>query len=226
MERRLRIKNTFGKREVETGSRNPKSAYVISIASEGKTEEQYFDGLAGRISSNIIKIDRLEKSDDYNRHSHPNHIIKLLDERMSYWDQYGIEANELWMVIDRDQQNVSQSQLENIIMQCQKKGYNLAISNPAFEFWLLLHLINIEVYDKKSLLENRKVRKKAKKRFINVELTNLLQGYRKKNIRFEDFEQGIRQAIDQAKKLPTDNRKLINELGTSVCLLVEKLVQK
>ena len=45
MASRLRIKNTFGERPVESSTRTAKSLYVISIAGEGKTEEQYFDGI-------------------------------------------------------------------------------------------------------------------------------------------------------------------------------------
>ncbi len=224
MERRLRIKNIFGKREMESESRHPKEVYVISIASEGKTEEQYFDGINKMISNDIVKMDRLEKMESYNRDSHPNHIIKLLDERMEYWEQYGIEPNELWMVVDRDIQNIGESQLKNIINQCQERGYNLAVSNPTFEFWLLLHLIDIDDYNKAELLENKKERTKSRKRYIDMRLSELLDGYRKKNIKFKDFAQGINKAIEQAKKLPTDNSKLLSELGTSVCLLVEKLV--
>ncbi|MBN2746211.1 MAG: hypothetical protein JXR34_05745 [Bacteroidales bacterium] len=45
MKSRLRIKNTFRKRSVKSATRTAKSLYVISIAGEGKTKEQYFDGI-------------------------------------------------------------------------------------------------------------------------------------------------------------------------------------
>ena len=220
---RLRIKNTFGKRAVDSQSTEVKSVYVISIASEGKTEEQYFDGIYDSETNNIVKIDRLEKEDENDTKSHPNHVISLLDERKEYWEEHGVDPNELWMVVDRDKQNVSEEQLNEIISRCSKNGYNLALSNPTFEFWLLLHIIDSNTYRTEDLLDNEKISKS--KRFVEGELSKFLGGYSKKNLRFERFEPWISKAIERAKKLPTDNSSLINELGSSVCLLVEKVVK-
>jgi hypothetical protein len=85
---RLRIINEFGKRAIESESQNTKEVYLISIASEGKTEEQYFDGIHDLDSSEIIKIERLAKSDKTDTKSHPNHVIDLLDERKEYWEEH------------------------------------------------------------------------------------------------------------------------------------------
>ncbi|MEA3496638.1 MAG: RloB family protein [Bacteroidota bacterium] len=220
---RLRIINEFGKRAIESGSQNTKEVYLISIASEGKTEEQYFDGIHDLDSSEIIKVERLVKSDKTDTKSHPNHVIDLLDERKEYWEEHGIEANELWMVVDRDRQNVSKEQLNSIIDKCKLEGYNLALSNPTFEFWLLLHITDLQKYSVDDLLCNEKVNKT--RRFIDKELSLILKGYSKKNLKFERFEDGINDAIIRAKKMQIRNENLIDELGTSVCLLVEKLIK-
>ncbi len=220
---RLRIINEFGKRATESESQNTKDVYLISIASEGKTEEQYFDGIHDLDSSEIIKVERLAKSDETDTKSHPNHVIDLLDERKEYWEEHGIEASELWMVVDRDSQNVSKKQLNTIIDKCKSEGYNLALSNPTFEFWLLLHISDLQNYSIDDLLNNEKVNKT--RRFIDKELSNILKGYNKKNLRFERFEDGINDAIIRAKGMQTNNDDLIDELGTSVCLLVEKLIK-
>ncbi len=220
---RLRIKNKFGKRSIESESQETKEVYIISIASEGKTEEQYFDGIHDMDTGNIVKVERLEKLDDTDTKSHPNHVIDLLDERKEHWEEHGIAPNELWMVVDRDKQNVSEEQLNAIIEKCAVNGYNLALSNPTFEFWLLLHIKDSSEYSKEVLLNNDKVNKK--RRFIDKELSILLNGYSKKEIKFEKFESGIKIAIERAKNLTTDNTELLNELGTSVCLLVEKIVK-
>ncbi len=219
---RLRIKNDFGKRGLESGSREPKDVYIISIASEGKTEEVYFDGIKELDSSKIVKIDRLEKKDEADTKSHPKYVIELLDERKEYWKEYGVVSNELWMVIDRDKQNVSKEQLEEIIEKCDKEGYNLALSNPSFELWLLMHIVDLEKYSKEDLLENKKVNKK--RRFIEKELSNILTGYNKSNFKFDKFKGGIIDAIQRAEKLPTDNKCLITELGTSISFLVKKMI--
>lgn len=220
---RLRIINEFGKRAIESESLNTKEVYLISIASEGKTEEQYFDGIHDLDSSEIIKVERLVKSDETDTKSHPNHVIDLLDERKEYWEEHGIAASELWMVVDRDSQNVSKEQLNAIIDKCKSEGYNLALSNPTFELWLLLHINDLQDYSIDDLLKNEKVNKT--RRFIDKELSNILKGYNKKNLKFERFEDGINDAIIRAKEMQTNNEDLIEELGTSVCLLVEKLIK-
>jgi len=225
MPSRLRIKNVFGERPVESSSKTTKSLYVISIAGEGKTEEQYFDGIHDLENSDSIIIERLEKLDEFDTKSHPNHVVALLDERKENWASHGIEPNELWMVVDRDKQNVSKEQLKAIIDKCKQEGYNLALSNPTFELWLLLHVSTIDTYDHELLLANPKTTVKSKKRFIEKELSSLLGGYNKNNIHFERFESGIKDAVNRAKKLSLDNETLIDNLGTSVCLLVEKLIK-
>ena len=222
MASRLRPKNIFGERGIEQDSKFPKDVFVISIATEGKTEEQYFDFLSEIVSDDIIKIDRLIRDDEDDTKSHPIHVIELLEERIKVWEEYGVEANELWMIIDRDKQNVSKKQLEKIIEECEEKRFNLALSNPTFELWLLLHVTDIKKYDESELLENKKVNKS--RRFIDKELSILNGGYNKSKIKFEDFSEGIKGAIIRAKKLETDNNKLIENLGTSVCLLVEKII--
>ena len=219
----MRIINEFGKRAIESESQNTKDIYLISIASEGKTEEQYFDGIHDLDSSEIIKVERLVKSDETDTKSHPNYVIDLLDERKEYWEEHGIEASELWMVVDRDRRNVSKEQLNSIIDKCKSEGYNLALSNLTFEFWLLLHISDLQNYSIDDLLNNEKVNKT--RRFIDKELSNILKGYNKKNLRFERFEDGINNAIVRAKEMQTNNEDLIDELGTSVCLLVEKLIK-
>ena len=150
-------------------------------------------------------------------------MIDLLDERKEYWIEHGIEASELWMVVDRDRQNVSKEQLNSIIDKCKLEGYNLALSNPTFEFWLLLHITDLQKYSVDDLLNNEKVNKT--RRFIDKELSIILNGYNKKNLKFERFEDGINDAIIRAKEMQTNNGNLIDELGTSVCLLVEKLIK-
>jgi hypothetical protein len=223
MASRLRPKNIFGERETKIDSKFPKDIFVISIASEGKTEEQYFDFISEIANNEIIKIDRLIRDDENDTKSHPIHVISLLEERTEIWEEYGVKANELWMVVDRDKQNVSQQQLKDIIDSCNEKGFNLALSNPAFEFWLLLHVTGIENYDKDKLLENEKVKKT--RRFIDKELSLLNKGYNKNKLRFDDFSGGIRTSIIRAKDIGTDNIELIENLGTSVCLLVEKVIK-
>lgn len=213
---RLRVVNNFGQRNVESQSKDYKSAYIVSIAGEGETEKFYFDKISDLYSN--IPIEKLITMDDNDTNSHPNHVLALLEER-ALSGEY--DPSELWMIIDRDKQNVSEEQLNNIIATCNEKGYNVGLSNPTFELWLLLHLKDLSDYDVDKVFDNRKVNKN--RRFLDKELSTLLDGYSKSQFDFEKIREGIDSAITRAKLLPTDNKELINSLGTSVCLLLEKL---
>lgn len=225
MYRRLRVQKPFGERLVPSEARSPKPVYVISIAGEGKTEEQYFDGISDLVTDGLIYIERLQKEESTDTKSHPKYVLELLIERSERWKEYGVSADELWMVVDRDKQNVSTEQLQQIINECDKLGFMLALSSPAFELWLLLHFTDLRDYNKQTIFENPKLRGKSKKRYLDTEIAKIAKGYSKRKINFTKFKPGIKDAIKRAKMFPLDNLRLLGEPGTTVCLLVEKLIE-
>lgn len=54
------------------------------------------------------------------------------------------EDDVFGIIIDRDWHCHDAKQLIDIYNQCNSNGYNFYIVNPAFEFWLLLHLIDVK----------------------------------------------------------------------------------
>lgn len=224
MSGRLRISHTFGKRTIPSESIEPNTLYCIAFAGEGKTEYEYFDKIIDNAEklgiSKYVKIEPLETEDENDTQSHPKHVIELLHERKGNPD-FGYDPHEIWMVVDRDRQNVKKGQLIEIIKTCEQEGYNLALSNPTFELWLLLHIIDIDTYNLEDLLKNKKT---GKKRFLEREIGKLCEGYRKPHIPFEIDSEMISNAIKRSKELDIDNYKLINKLGTNVCILVEHIL--
>ncbi|WP_422451131.1 MULTISPECIES: RloB domain-containing protein [unclassified Endozoicomonas] len=51
--------------------------------------------------------------------------------------------DELCLVIDRDQQAWEEKAISEIAKACDQKQYLLALSNPAFDLWLLLHHLDV-----------------------------------------------------------------------------------
>lgn len=77
-----------------------------------------------------------------------------------YLKKYNDELDEFAVLIDRDMQTHSESNMLECIKYCRDNGYKCYIANPCFEFWLLMHLADIEVefgdqLDK--IKENKKV---------------------------------------------------------------------
>jgi hypothetical protein len=222
---RLRTPRTFGKRQNEESYKIPNN--ILVIACEGKTEEEYFKLF--NVKSKIIKvkdisIEVLEKLDSSDTKSAPKHVIDLLEE---YRLHYQAENDELWMVVDRDRQNNSKKQLEEIVEKCNTKGYNIALSNPTFELWILLHVKLIFEYDEtvlQKIKDNKKVNKN--KRFLENELSKILGGYTKGIINKELILPNVKTAIKQAKQIDRQYKvRKLDNFGTTVFLLAEKIIK-
>ena len=176
-----------------------KPLYVI--ATEGEvTEKIYFNGAFRRKN---IRMPILETRKGK---SSPNNVLKRLAK---YKREYNAPPVELWLVIDRDYWK--KETLEIIEHECNSKGFNLIISNPCFELWLLLHQNNprqpLTVPD------------------CEREIKKFIPGYSKSEYNFDDLVGHIDKAINNAKRLNHENT--IDEApSTKVFKLVEKLVSE
>ncbi|MGL5355333.1 MAG: RloB family protein [Cetobacterium sp.] len=154
------------KRSIKSASKKAKKVFVI--ACEGsETEISYFKGIQDNKDelgiSNNIEIKPLQRE---GTKSHPTHVLADLKR---YMQENGIKNDELCMVIDRDPNNFFESQFDKIVQECKKNKYFLAITNPCFEFWLLLHF-DISFYSNIELLQNKIISNKHN--FISKELSN------------------------------------------------------
>jgi RloB-like protein len=203
------------------------------IASEGAdTERIYFEGLQATIdqqnvADRLIKIEFLKRVTEKERaQSSHKSVIKQLD---SYKKTYSMdERDELWLVIDRDKQNNPAKNIADIAQNCLQKGYFLALSNPNFEFWLLLHLKDVVTYTPQQLddfFQNKKAN--SSKNLLEVELSNLLDGYNKSKYPIEKLLLHVQDAIERAKSLDTNmlDRWIEGKLGTRVYRLVENILK-
>lgn len=61
-----------------------------------------------------------------------------------YLKKYNDKLDEFAVLIDRDMQTHSESNMLECIKYCRDNEYKCYIANPCFEFWLLMHLADIE----------------------------------------------------------------------------------
>jgi len=203
-----------------------RDAHLYVIATEGSvTETAYFEEL---VSKNWYPNSRVHVKclPTKNGHSSPRAVISRLD---SYKKEFEIKAeDELWVVIDRDYQSWSAGQLAEVQQQCKQKKFSLAITNPAFEFWLLLHCEDLELKDKAILLQYSKNAKDTAKRgstFCETQLAKKLGSYNKSKPDFSAILPNVNIAVARAKKITKENSiDLFSELGSNIYLLVEKLI--
>ncbi|MEZ4317157.1 MAG: RloB family protein [Myxococcota bacterium] len=117
--------------------------------------------------------------------------------------------NEVWCVFDRDEH----PSFKEAIDMAQANGLKLAISNPCFELWLLLHF-----RDSPGARHRHEVQRMLR--------DDHLPGYDKK-LKFEDVAGGVEQATRRAKRLLSDAQALGDGLfknpTTSVYGLTESI---
>jgi len=146
-----------------------------------------------------------------------NVIEYVKEQQILYIKDY----DYICLIIDRDKGNVKPNQYSKIIEICKQKGIRLFVSNPTFEFWLLLHSNKVFEYDPKDLLRNRK---NGNRRFLETVLSQVFNGYRKEYIKVEHFMTYIQLAIENEKKYCEDIVDLQEKLGSNVGELMEEII--
>lgn len=196
---------------------------IIVLAFEGnETERIYFEEFMSgeQFNEDIIYLHLLKRSKTDTK-SAPNHVFNKLKKEAK--DEYNLSPeDELWMIIDKDRWK----NIPTIVELCKKQGnMHVAVSNPCFEFWILLHIKNIETLteqESQDLIANSKV--SSKKRYIDFYLGNLLDGgYNKTNPRPERYLDKVDHAIEQAEKLNNKKEDFPLSLGSHVYKIMKKI---
>ncbi len=104
---------------------------LIVIATEGaKTEQQYFAMFNNQHS--VIQVKCLRSG----HKSSPHQVLKRMEDYLR--EESLRSTDEAWLVVDRDQW--TDEQLNELCTWAERhRNYDIAISNPSFEYWLLLH---------------------------------------------------------------------------------------
>lgn len=219
----MRSRNSL-KRERREAFRD---ARLIVIASEGKdTERIYFTALAKEYTNPRVHVHILERSENEQNNSSPEHVLKQLND---YKSQYELEADdELWLVVDRDQWE--DKMLSRVATECALEvSMHMALSNPCFELWLLLHLedaASLTPEEHILWMENRRKSKNADP-YLKVRLRQKMGTYHESSYDALTLIAHIEDAIERARaldKTPTD--RWPQTLGTRVYLLAESVMNR
>lgn len=204
-------------------STKPKEKIFVLAYEGNNTEALYFEELKvnERFNDDLIYLVSLRRPKN-DTNSAPIYVFKKLKKEAK--DEYNFGAgDELWMIIDRDKW----SNIPEISTLCKKEGnFYLALSNPCFELWLLLHLKDLNEYNPqelKEIFENKKISKKRTylKRLLG---TFFKDGYKDSNPKPERFIPYIDDAIERAKTLDILAEEYPSSLGSHLYKLVEKII--
>ena len=154
-------------------------------------------------------------------------ISNITDVLDNYEITFDKEIDFLCLVVDRDPESFTEFQFDDVLETCQKNNFDFLISNPNFEFWLLLHFNEILDLDKNKLLRNEKINPGSKSsiRYIPNELRKCLGKYKKNKYDSELFLKNLDTAIKNEKQYCETLPELKNELGSNIGVFIEKLRQ-
>ena len=151
-------------------------------------------------------------------------VPKIIKNRAITYEE---NFDKICFIIDRDRHSFVSHQENNqykyVLDKCSEYNFGFFISNPCFEFWLLLHFDEVMQLDENKLLENPK--ETSKRRYTEHNLRKLLPGYSKSSYNVKSLMEKIDTAIANEKRFCEDDHGLEHCLGSKIGLLIEELRQ-
>ena len=133
--------------------------------------------------------------------------------------------DQICFIVDRDKDSFlstpENNQYKYVLDKCNEMGFQFCVTNPCFEFWLLLHFDEVFDLDEEKLLDNPKAT--AKRRYAENELRRIYPGYNKTFYHAEILVKNIDKAIENEKKFCEDIEKLECCVGSNIGKLIENM---
>ena len=197
------------KRPLDRKASPVRDANLVVIASEDRyAVRQYFDFF----ESTRMQFRVLETQDGK---SAPEHVLNRID---AYREEFEIgEGDMFWVVCDCDHW-VEPNHIQNltrVLQECRQKGIEVALSNPCFDLWLLLHFADFPAENVLSCDE------------VAARLRATAGGYDKTKvyklpIDDEKVSAAVKRAVDKHPSL----EEIPMRLQTAVHLIIRSLVDK
>jgi hypothetical protein len=188
-----------------------RESWLFVIAIEGtKTEDLYFE----KFNCRKVKVDILPT---LKGHSTPESVLERLRKYKSEND-IG-EDDECWLVVDVDDR--SEEKLKKVFSDAIEEQFQIAISNPCFEFWLFLHRFKADELP----MHIRQVEVVNRPKTMKHILDETKYSYR--SIPYGDFLIDVDKAIQEAEKHRKYSRDIIPQFpSTDLYKVVKSLREK
>lgn len=146
-------------------------------------------------------------------------------EYRQYLQKYDSATDIFGVILDRDCGSHSREVMEDSVKYCQSKGYHCYVSNPCFEFWLLLHLCDVMTEfgceEQKQLLDNPKI--SGQHTQVSAEVSKRAHHNKKisQAVFMAKYYPNIEAAINRSKNFALHFPELLDNLGTNIPELLE-----
>jgi hypothetical protein len=198
------------KRTLDRDSGVVRDASLVIIASEDThAVSQYFR----RFRTRRVVFKVLHTQDC---HSSPRDVMTRLQTYRA--EEATVEGDQFWVCIDTDHwiEPNHIANLTDVLRECRQKNYQVAVSNPCFELWLLLHFVPLDPGQESCRCE-----------VIEKQLRSFAGAYQKHNVSALSLtEESVYEAIERATKLDCDNQALPTKLMTRVYRLLNVLIER
>lgn len=170
---------------------------VLIVCGAKETEPAYFTGLKSHRRNPAISVKVKEKGG-----TDPEGVVHYATKLRGFRDY-----DEVWCVVDVDEYD-----LDGAVRLAKQEAVNLAVSNPCFEYWLLLH------FEECTAPMSRYADVKPK-------LVKHVPAYDKTALKFGDFVEGVDLAVRRAKQsCPELGTARSRNPATGVWRLVEAVI--
>lgn len=147
-----------------------------------------------------------------------NNLEDIMNESTILYEK---DFDKICIVVDRDKDSFTENQFEEVLKKCRKEGFPFYVTNPCFEFWLLLHYDDLTNLDMEKIKENPK--SSNSKRYLECELSKKLKFYKKSSYKAEELVLKVDVAIENVKKYCEDINKLKDNVGSNIGKLIQEL---
>lgn len=173
----------------------------------------------------LISLHLLEKTGKDRNISNPKRLLKYAEEIKEQDDiSFDKERDSMIVVIDADIYENDQEAYFKLLENAKQAGNLLAVSNPAFELFLLLHYKDSYETDIKpnetEIIANRKINNR---RFIDKLFTTKSGINSKKNEAVGNLAENIDIAIEQERKLNQDINKCQGKLTCNIGKIISDI---
>jgi hypothetical protein len=198
------------KRSLDRDSGVIRDASLVVIASEDThAVKQYFR----RFRTRRLEFRVLETLDC---RSSPRDVMLRIDKYLA--EEVAVDGDQFWICIDSDHWTEANhiNNLVKVLRECRQKKYRVAVSNPCFELWLLLHFDDFSADQTSCCCET-----------VEKKLRSVVGSYRKDQVAALPLSAAsVHLAIERASRMDRDQQVLPASPTTQVYQLLQLLLQR
>ena len=178
--------------------------------------EKYPKEFIQKYLSDDIKLTREERK----QFSEDLFKIGIDLEYRQYLKTFSKDTDYFAIVLDRDCKSHSKKLMQECVDKCNQSNYGCFISNPCFEFWLLLHLCNVKKEFSPTQLDELYSNPTISNKHTLVSFQVSERAHHKKSISKNTFTKfyypNISNALNNSKDFATDFPELFDNLGSNL----------